>query len=186
MLCHAGRYMYKGGKLVPTSLDLYLALEYCDQGEYARACSRTSWRKQRHSALLVVYMCVSHLYAHCTLFTVLCFTACSSTGLQGLMTFAWSRLITPFLYCRRHVGTAARCPGCCQGISFFPLTLGPCCVCCCRAGDLFHMRGQLSEAEVKVIMLQLMSAVQYLHRNGVWHRDIKSANILMTYTNGQR
>lgn len=28
----AGRYMYKGGKLVPTSLDLYLALEYCDQG----------------------------------------------------------------------------------------------------------------------------------------------------------
>jgi hypothetical protein len=25
--------MYKGGKLVPTSLDLYLALEYCDQGE---------------------------------------------------------------------------------------------------------------------------------------------------------
>lgn len=28
----AGRYMYKGGKLVATSLDLYLALEYCDQG----------------------------------------------------------------------------------------------------------------------------------------------------------
>jgi serine/threonine protein kinase len=48
------------------------------------------------------------------------------------------------------------------------------------------MRGQLSEAEVKVIMLQLISAVQYLHRNGVWHRDIKSANILMTYTGGQR
>lgn len=28
----AGRYVYKGGKLVATSLDLYLALEYCDQG----------------------------------------------------------------------------------------------------------------------------------------------------------
>jgi len=54
------------------------------------------------------------------------------------------------------------------------------------AGDLFHMRGQLSEPEVKVIMLQLISAVQYLHRNGVWHRDIKSANILLTYANGQR
>jgi hypothetical protein len=54
------------------------------------------------------------------------------------------------------------------------------------AGDLFHMRGQLSEAEVKVIMLQLLSAVQYLHRHGVWHRDIKSANILMTYAGGQR
>lgn len=57
---------------------------------------------------------------------------------------------------------------------------------CMITGDLFHMRGQLSEPEVKVIMLQLMSAVQYLHRNGVWHRDIKSANILMTYANGQR
>ena len=56
----------------------------------------------------------------------------------------------------------------------------------CWPGDLFHMRGQLSEPEVKVIMLQLLSAVQYLHRNGVWHRDIKSANILMTYSNGQR
>jgi serine/threonine protein kinase len=55
-----------------------------------------------------------------------------------------------------------------------------------HTGDLFHMRGQLSEPEVKVILLQLISAVQYLHRNGVWHRDIKSANILMTYTGGQR
>lgn len=43
MLCcvpAAGRYMYKGGKLVPTSLDLYLALEYCDQGASAeRECA---------------------------------------------------------------------------------------------------------------------------------------------------
>jgi serine/threonine protein kinase len=53
-------------------------------------------------------------------------------------------------------------------------------------GDLFHLRGQLSESEVKLIMLQLLSAVQYLHRNGVWHRDIKSANILTTYSNGVR
>lgn len=45
---------------------------------------------------------------------------------------------------------------------------------------------QLSESEVRAIMLQLLTAVQYLHRNGVWHRDIKSANILMTYTNGVR
>ncbi|WIA12477.1 hypothetical protein OEZ85_012512 [Tetradesmus obliquus] len=79
-----GRYMYRKGALVPTSLDLYLALEFCDQG------------------------------------------------------------------------------------------------------DLYHMRGQLSESEVRAIMLQLLTAVQYLHRNGVWHRDIKSANILMTYTNGVR
>ncbi|KAF6262194.1 hypothetical protein COO60DRAFT_1699466 [Scenedesmus sp. NREL 46B-D3] len=56
----------------------------------------------------------------------------------------------------------------------------------CDQGDLYHMRGQLSECEVRAIMLQLLTAVQYLHRNGVWHRDIKSANILMTYTNGVR
>lgn len=56
----------------------------------------------------------------------------------------------------------------------------------CEQGDLFHLKGQLSELEVKTIMVQLLSAVQYLHRNGVWHRDIKSANILMTYTNGIR
>jgi hypothetical protein len=28
-----GRFVYRKGALVPTSLDLYLALEYCDQGE---------------------------------------------------------------------------------------------------------------------------------------------------------
>lgn len=31
----------------------------------------------------------------------------------------------------------------------------------CDVGDLFHMRGQLSQPEVKVIMLQLLSTVQY-------------------------
>jgi hypothetical protein len=30
---NAGRYMYRKGALVPTSLDLYLALEFCDQGD---------------------------------------------------------------------------------------------------------------------------------------------------------
>lgn len=37
-----GRYMYKGGKLVPTSLDLYLALEYCDQGAQWLPCWQTA------------------------------------------------------------------------------------------------------------------------------------------------
>lgn len=58
------------------------------------------------------------------------------------------------------------------------------CLCCAVRACLWLL--QLSEIEVKAIMLQLLSAVQYLHRNGVWHRDIKSANILMTYTNGVR
>jgi mitogen-activated protein kinase 1/3 len=74
-----GRYVYRGGALVPTSLDLYLSTEYCDQG------------------------------------------------------------------------------------------------------DLFHMKGQLGEAEVCGIMWQLLAAVQYLHDNGVWHRDIKTANIYSSY-----
>jgi hypothetical protein len=31
----------------------------------------------------------------------------------------------------------------------------------CDVGDLFHMRGQLNQPEVKVIMRQLLSTVQY-------------------------
>jgi mitogen-activated protein kinase 1/3 len=53
-------------------------------------------------------------------------------------------------------------------------------------GDLFHMRGQLAEPEVKAIMRQLLDALRYLHAHGVWHRDIKSANILMTFKHGAR
>jgi mitogen-activated protein kinase 1/3 len=51
----------------------------------------------------------------------------------------------------------------------------------CDQGDLFHMKGQLGAAEVQRIMWQLLQAVQYLHNNGVWHRDIKTANIYSRY-----
>ncbi|KAI8472325.1 MAG: kinase-like domain-containing protein [Monoraphidium minutum] len=51
----------------------------------------------------------------------------------------------------------------------------------CDQGDLFHLRGQISESDVKSIMFQLLQALQYLHENGVWHRDVKTANILVTY-----
>jgi mitogen-activated protein kinase 1/3 len=33
LVAPSGRYMYRQGALVPTSLDLYLALEFCDQGD---------------------------------------------------------------------------------------------------------------------------------------------------------
>lgn len=44
----AGRYMYRKGALVPTSLDLYLALEFCDQGDlyHMRGQVRTSGNVQ--------------------------------------------------------------------------------------------------------------------------------------------
>lgn len=56
----------------------------------------------------------------------------------------------------------------------------------CDQGDLFHMKGQLSELEVKHIMWQILNALLYLHANNVWHRDIKSANVLITLQRGYR
>ena len=45
-------------------------------------------------------------------------------------------------------------------------------------GDLYGLRGDMTPDEVRSLMHQLASAVKYLHDVGVWHRDIKSANIL--------
>ncbi|KAL6747995.1 kinase-like domain-containing protein, partial [Haematococcus lacustris] len=56
----------------------------------------------------------------------------------------------------------------------------------CNQGDLFHMRGQLVEADVKSVMWQLLGALRYMHSVHVWHRDIKSANILVTLEEGRR
>ncbi len=32
-LCDAGKYVFRGGRLLPTSYDCYMAMEYCDQVE---------------------------------------------------------------------------------------------------------------------------------------------------------
>uniref|UniRef100_A0A061SNS9 Mitogen-activated protein kinase 2 n=2 Tax=Tetraselmis sp. GSL018 TaxID=582737 RepID=A0A061SNS9_9CHLO len=53
-------------------------------------------------------------------------------------------------------------------------------------GDLFSLKGQMSEMDVKSLLLQLLLAVQYLHSINVWHRDLKSANVLLTYRDGAR
>jgi len=49
-------------------------------------------------------------------------------------------------------------------------------------GDLFSLvLGQsLEESDVRVIMGQVATGVQYLHRRGVVHRDVKPENILLT------
>ena len=53
-------------------------------------------------------------------------------------------------------------------------------------GDLHKLRGQLSEQDVRRLMWQILTAVEYLHSQNVWHRDLKSANVLLTVENGQR
>lgn len=40
---------------------------------------------------------------------------------------------------------------------------------------------QLPQSEVKSILWQLLDVVRYMHACDVWHRDIKSANILVTF-----
>lgn len=41
----------------------------------------------------------------------------------------------------------------------------------------------LSEEDAKTIMLQLLSAIRYLHDNGITHCDIKTSNIMLNYPN---
>lgn len=53
-------------------------------------------------------------------------------------------------------------------------------------GDLFNLRGQLSEEEARSIMWQLLGAIKYTHDLHVWHRDIKSANVLLLVSEGRR
>ena len=48
-----------------------------------------------------------------------------------------------------------------------------------EGGDIYALRGQLSEKEVRGLILQAVEATRYLHSVGIWHRDIKSANTLL-------
>ena len=53
----------------------------------------------------------------------------------------------------------------------------------CEGGDLrarVAARGRLSEGEARRFLRSLLSALRYLHRHGILHRDLKLANLLLT------
>lgn len=55
----------------------------------------------------------------------------------------------------------------------------------CGAGDLHQLTGQLSPGEIRDVMWQLTCGALYMHDVGVWHRDLKSANILLLVRDGR-
>jgi len=48
-----------------------------------------------------------------------------------------------------------------------------------EGGDLYGLRGQLTEGEVAQLMAQLLETVNFLHSIKIIHRDLKTANILL-------
>ncbi|EFJ19657.1 MAP kinase [Selaginella moellendorffii] len=46
-------------------------------------------------------------------------------------------------------------------------------------GDMYHLREPLTPEHVKFLMWQLLTGMSYIHSCRVWHRDLKSENILL-------
>ncbi|KAI1096534.1 kinase-like domain-containing protein [Rostrohypoxylon terebratum] len=50
-------------------------------------------------------------------------------------------------------------------------------------GDLFSMRslrGTFTEQDVKLVVMQIVNALKYLHQGGIAHRDLKPENVLFS------
>jgi mitogen-activated protein kinase 1/3 len=52
------------------------------------------------------------------------------------------------------------------------------------SGDLNHQNEPLTPGALRLLIWQLLVAVQYMHSCHVWHRDIKSENLLLTAKKG--
>ena len=48
-----------------------------------------------------------------------------------------------------------------------------------EGGDLYSMRGNLTDRQVGRIMWNMLDGISYLHSCGIWHRDIKSQNAFL-------
>uniref|UniRef100_T1KGC2 non-specific serine/threonine protein kinase n=1 Tax=Tetranychus urticae TaxID=32264 RepID=T1KGC2_TETUR len=54
----------------------------------------------------------------------------------------------------------------------------------CPGGEIFdHLvaNGRMSEPQARGYFLQIIGAIEYLHNNGVVHRDLKAENLLLTH-----
>ncbi|VDM57982.1 unnamed protein product [Angiostrongylus costaricensis] len=51
--------------------------------------------------------------------------------------------------------------------------------------DIYHMTGPLSELQIAFVCRETLKGLDYLHKMGKVHRDIKGANILLTHAGDQ-
>lgn len=49
--------------------------------------------------------------------------------------------------------------------------------------EVLNALGHYCEGDAKELFRQLLSAIEYLHRNGICHRDLKPNNILCLDSN---